>query len=70
MTFTENSRVRDVLKNKKAVGVLEKYYPGLSKNPLIGMFANRTLRDIAAMPQLKIDKATFEKLLSEINAAQ
>lgn len=69
MAFTENSRVKDVLASPKAVAVLERHFPGVSRNPLIGMFSNRTLRSIASMPQLKMDDATFRGLLAEINAA-
>lgn len=68
MAFTENTKVKDVLANKKAVEILEKNFPGVTKNPFIGMFANRTLKDIASIPQLNIDKETFEKLLAAINA--
>ena len=67
MTFTENSKVKDVLKNKKAVEILEKHFPGVSKSPFIGIFKNRTIKEIAEMPQLKMDKETFEKLLAEVN---
>jgi len=68
MPFTENSKVRDVLANKKAVELMEKHFPGATKHPLIGMFKNRTLKSISEMPQLNMDKATFNKLLRELNA--
>ena len=68
MPFTENSKVKDVLANKKAVELLEKHFPGLIRHPLIGLFKNRTLKSIASMPQINMDKTTFDKLLRELNA--
>ncbi len=67
MTFTENSKVKDVLADKKALAAIEKRFPGASKNPFVGLFKNRTLKDIAAIPQLKMDGDTFKMLLKEMN---
>ena len=68
MTFTENSKVKDVLANQKAVELMETHFPGALGHPMIGLFKNRTLKSIASMPQLNIDQATFDKLLAELNA--
>ena len=68
MPFTENSKVKDILANKKAVELMEKHFPGAIRHPMIGFFKNRTLKSISEMPQLNMDKATFDKLLRELNA--
>jgi len=70
MTYTMLSKVGELLKDKKAVEILERYAPGLSKNPLIGLFKGKTLEALLAMPQAKqygITKDMVENVLKEIN---
>ena len=49
----------------------EKYAPGVSKNPMIGMAKGMTLKAVVAMPQAKqagLPDDKVEKVLAEINA--
>lgn len=71
MAYTLDTKVGDILKDTQAVEVLEKYAPGVSKNPMIGMAKGMTLKQIIAMPQAKdagLTEAQVNKVLAEINA--
>ena len=51
--------------------VLEKYAPGVSKNPMIGMAKGMTLKAVVGMPQAKqagLTEDKVEQVLAEINA--
>lgn len=71
MAYTLDTKVGDILKDTGAVKILEKYAPGVSKNPMIGLAKGMTLKALLAMPQAKdagITKEMVEKVLAEINA--
>jgi hypothetical protein len=71
MAYTLDTKVGEILKDTNAVEVLERYAPGISKNPMIGMAKGMTLRSVAAMPQAKqagITEDMVQKVLAEINA--
>jgi hypothetical protein len=71
MAYTLDTKVGEILKDADAVKVLEKYAPGVSKNPMIGMAKGMTLKSLVAMPQAKQAGVTEEmvvKVLAEINA--
>jgi len=71
MAYTIISKVGEILKDPKAVKILEKYAPGVSKNPLIGLAKGMTLKALLAMPQAKqagVTEAMVLKVLAEINA--
>jgi len=70
MAFTMDSKVGELLKDPKAVEILEKYVPGITKNPLIGLAKGMTLERLIAMPQAKnagITEEMVKNLLAEIN---
>jgi hypothetical protein len=70
MAFTLNTKVGDILKDTRAVKIFEKYAPGLSKNPMIGLAKGLTLKALIAMPQAKqagITEEMVSKVLAEIN---
>ncbi len=55
----------------RAVKILEKYVPGISKNPMVGLAKGMTLKALLAMPQAKeagITEEMVKKVLAEINA--
>ena len=71
MAYTLDTQVGELLDDTHAVGILERYAPGVSKNPMIGMARGMTLRSILAMPQAKqygITEDMVQKVLAEINA--
>jgi hypothetical protein len=71
MAYTLDTKVGDILKDTQAVETLEKYAPGVSRNPMIGLAKGMTLKSLLAMPQAKQAGVTEEmvlKVLAEINA--
>jgi hypothetical protein len=71
MAYTLDTKVGDLLKDAGAVKILEKYAPGVSKNPMLGLAKGMTLKTVLAMPQAKQAGLTddmVKKVLAEINA--
>jgi hypothetical protein len=71
MAYTLDTKVGEILDDTHAVDVLEKYAPGVSKNPMIGFARGMTLKSLLAMPQAKEAGITEEmvlKVLADINA--
>ena len=73
MAYTLDTKVGELLKDTKAVEVMEKHAPGISKNPMIGMAKGMTLKQVVGMPQARQAGLTEEmvtKVLGEINALE
>jgi hypothetical protein len=71
MAYTMDTKVGEILNDTGAVKILEKYAPGVSKNPMIGLAKGMTLKALLAMPQAKeagITEEMVKKVLAEINA--
>jgi hypothetical protein len=71
MAYTLDSKVGELLKDPKAVKAFEKYAPGVSKNPMIGLAKGMTLKSLVAMPQVRqagVTEEMIQKVLAEINA--
>jgi hypothetical protein len=71
MTYTLDTTVGTILDDTNAVEILEKYAPGVSKNPMIGLAKGMTLKALLALPQARDAGVTEEmvtKVLAEINA--
>jgi hypothetical protein len=70
MEFTLDTTLGTLLDNPQAKAVIEKYMPGVTNNPMIGMVKGLTLKAILAMPQAAQFGLTEEKVeavLAEIN---
>lgn len=71
MAYTLKTKVGELLKDTKAVEILEGYIPGISKNPMIGLAKGQTLEALLANPMAKqagITKEMVENVLKQINA--
>ena len=71
MAYTLDTKIGELLKDAGAVKVFEKYAPGISKNPMIGLAKGMTLKTLIAMPQAKqagITEEMVKKVLTEVNA--
>jgi hypothetical protein len=71
MAYTLDTKVGEILKDAKAVEVLEKHAPGVTKNPMLGLAKGMTLKQIVAMPQAKqagLTEAMVTQVLGEINS--
>ena len=70
MTYTLDTKVGELLEDIHAVEVLERYVPGVSKNPMVGLASGMTIKALLAMPQARQYGITEEKVLKvleEIN---
>lgn len=71
MAYSLDTTVGELLKDTRAVEVLEQHVPGISSNPMIGMASGMTIKSLLAMPQAQQYGVTEEKvrtILEEINA--
>lgn len=71
MAYTLDTKVGELLKDTRAMEVLEKHIPGISKNPMVSMASGMTIKTLLAMPQAQQYGITEEKaraVLEEINA--
>ena len=70
MAYTLDTKVGDILKDARAVKIFERYAPGVSKNPMLGLAKGMSLKSLLAMPQAKqagITEEMVSKVLAEIN---
>ncbi len=70
MAFTMDTQLGTLLDNPQAKGVLEKYMPGVSSNPMVGMMRGVTLNQVVSMPQaaqMGITKDKVQAMLNEVN---
>jgi hypothetical protein len=66
-----DTKVGELLKDTRALEILERHIPGISTNPMIGMASGMTIKSLLAMPQAQQYGVTEEKamkVLEEINA--
>jgi hypothetical protein len=71
MAYSLDTTVGELLKDTRAIEVLERHVPGVSTNPMIGMASGMTIKSLLAMPQAQQYGVTEEKvrtILEEINA--
>jgi len=71
MTYSLDSKLGDLLVDPRVVQILEKYLPGASKNPMIGMAKGMALKVILTFPQARqagLTKELAEKVITEANA--
>ncbi len=70
MQFTLDTQLATLLDHPKAKAIIEKYLPGVSTNPMVGLVKGMTLKALLATPQAAqfgITKEKVEAVLSEIN---
>jgi len=73
MYYTLLTKVGTLLKDPRAVKIIEKYAPGISKNPMIGLAKGMTLKAILGVPQAKqfgLTEEMLENVLGEINTEE
>lgn len=65
--LTVHSTIAEALKNPKAVEVVERMIPGITKNPAIRMVSRFPLEKITHVDQLGITMEKLEAMLKEVN---
>ena len=70
MMYTMDTRIGQLLDDTKAVEVLEKRVPGISRNPAVTMARGMSLKSLADNPQAKqmgVTQAKLQQVLDEVN---
>lgn len=70
MAYTLDTTVSELLKDSRAVEVLERYVPGISTNPMLSMASEMTIKSVLTMPQAQhygITEEKVQEVLKEIN---
>lgn len=65
--LTPQSTIAEALKNPKAVELVEKMIPGITKNPAIRMVSRFPLEKITHVDQLGITAEKLDEMLKEVN---
>ena len=65
--LTPQSTIAEALKNPKAVEVVERMIPGITKNPAIRMVSRFPLEKITHVDQLGITAEKLDEMLKEVN---
>ena len=63
-------KLKELVENPEAAAILDKYIPGLTKNPQLKMGYGMTFRAIAKFPQAKIPKDTVDLIEAELQALE
>jgi hypothetical protein len=70
MAFTLDTPFGTLLDNPQAKPIIEKHFPGITSNPMVGMIKGVTLSMVLSMPQaaqLGLTKPKAEAMLVEVN---
>ncbi|WP_124051907.1 alpha-L-rhamnosidase [Priestia endophytica] len=67
VTFTEESRLVDVLEYKATKHILDQYAPGITNPPGIFAMKMKTLRELADFPEANLSINTVNVLIEELN---
>lgn len=70
MEFTLETTLGEILDNPQAKALLDKQFPGMSTNPMIGMVKGMSLNQLLSMPQAAqfgLTKEKVEGVLAQIN---
>ncbi len=71
MALTIDSKLGDLLKDKRAHEIIDRYIPGGSKHPMIAIGKTLTLKIIVTLPtakQIGFTREVVDKILAEVNA--
>ncbi|HWQ05217.1 MAG TPA: hypothetical protein VN452_07665 [Longilinea sp.] len=60
--FSIDSKVKEIMTTPESVAVIEKYLPGISKNPAVKMGYSMTMRAAAAFPASGISPEMLLKI--------
>jgi hypothetical protein len=71
MAYTVDSKLGDLLKDKRASEILERIVPGGTTHPMIAIGKTLTIKTILTLPQAKqigFTKDVVDRILTEVNA--
>lgn len=65
--YTRDTLLGDLLKDPKAVEVIDKHLPGVLKNPALKLVQKFTLEKLTSIPQTGLTSETLDAMLADIN---
>ncbi|ARY92654.1 MULTISPECIES: hypothetical protein [Lacticaseibacillus] len=65
--FSKDTKLSELLADKRYMKVVDKYVAGASTNPGVVMVKNLSLEQLIAIPQVHSDEASMNKLIDELN---
>lgn len=66
--FSIDSKVKEIMTTPESVEIMEKYLPGISKNPAVKMGYAMTVRAAAGFPAAGISKEMLLKIDEDLKA--
>jgi hypothetical protein len=66
MKYNENTPLRTLLSDPRAVAVIEKHLPGATSHPQLDMALDLSLRLIATYPEANLTQAKFEAIVRDL----
>ena len=66
MAVTIDDKIKVIMKDPKAVELIEKYLPGFGTNPQMKMVQGMTLRALAKFPQANVSEETLAQIIKEL----
>ena len=66
MSYTEQTRLRELLADPRAVAILERHRPGATTHPDLPSALDMTLREISWYPEAGLTPAAFQAILADL----
>jgi len=66
VAYTESTTLGELLKDPKAVEVLDKHIPGMSKHPMLSMATGFSLKMIAGFPQAGMSPDKLKLIVDDL----
>jgi len=70
MKFTIDSKVRDIFRSEAAKAVIEKHFPGVTKEPQMKLCYGMSYRKVLSFPQVGATPELFEEIDRELRAIE
>jgi hypothetical protein len=64
--YNEQTRLRDLLADPRALAVIERHIPGASTHPQLDMALDMTLREISWYPESGLTPARLQAILADL----
>ena len=68
MAINSKSKLRDVLKDERAVAIIDEYVPGFVDNLELGPVAGMKMKTLLKFPQVGLPKETINEIIARLDA--
>ncbi len=70
MAYSEQTRVREIIADERAKGILDKHLPGASTHPQLYMAMGMTLKELTWYPESGLTAAKLQALVEDLAALE